>query len=595
MADGARLVPLTRPDRTARPSSRGQEAGQGQANLALEGLLDACGVGIYVLSADAALVSAIHEVCSMHPAINVVSEWAALRKAIDAGRCGIVLLDMDCAGAARDKYLGVLSRHAARPVVVAAGSISDAPDLMRTLDQRRIHRLLIKPASPGQVRLLLEAAIRRRLVLRDPDDGPVEPCARYGGIASRRPPPSRRRLAGLALAMLAVFAAVVAVGLGWHERAPGPPAGVPQGDAAALAPPLETHAVAPAADSEAGEASPVEPAPADPLAAPLAAAPAELEGLFTGIEQALLAGELDAAAADLAQVRELWPESVRLTFLETQLEAARTRQQAEAEAREAAARARPAPRPPPPRELDVLLARAQGHLEQGELVRPEAGNAFGLFERAAAMAPNDRRVNGLREQLRGAVLVALLQSLDTGATGPAGDLLVALRGLRPEAAVLAELEGRYRALRQGELMGMLEDALDAGRWGVAESALDGLRALDVEPALLASLAAELAVMQRQAELLAAVVPAGTLELLESQPPAYPASARRAGIEGWVELEFTVGRDGRPQEVTVTGAEPAGRFEQAALDAVAGYRYAPVVIDEVAYARRVSLRMRFALQ
>jgi len=48
-------------------------------------------------------------------------------------------------------------------------------------------------------------------------------------------------------------------------------------------------------------------------------------------------------------------------------------------------------------------------------------------------------------------------------------------------------------------------------------------------------------------------------------------------------------------MVVVGAEPAGRFEQAASAAVAEYRYAPFRRDGQVYDRRVRLRVRFRLQ
>lgn len=55
-------------------------------------------------------------------------------------------------------------------------------------------------------------------------------------------------------------------------------------------------------------------------------------------------------------------------------------------------------------------------------------------------------------------------------------------------------------------------------------------------------------------------------------PRYPSSAAARGIEGFVEISFTVTALGRVEDAVVTAAEPPGVFEQAALAAIARWRY-----------------------
>lgn len=55
-------------------------------------------------------------------------------------------------------------------------------------------------------------------------------------------------------------------------------------------------------------------------------------------------------------------------------------------------------------------------------------------------------------------------------------------------------------------------------------------------------------------------------------PEYPAAAAQAGIEGHVDVRFTVSLDGSVVDPEVIAAEPPGVFEQAALAAVSRWRY-----------------------
>ncbi len=47
-------------------------------------------------------------------------------------------------------------------------------------------------------------------------------------------------------------------------------------------------------------------------------------------------------------------------------------------------------------------------------------------------------------------------------------------------------------------------------------------------------------------------------------PVYPDAARKRGIEGWVELAFTVQTNGSVDQVEVRNASPAEVFDDAAI-------------------------------
>ncbi len=78
-------------------------------------------------------------------------------------------------------------------------------------------------------------------------------------------------------------------------------------------------------------------------------------------------------------------------------------------------------------------------------------------------------------------------------------------------------------------------------------------------------------------------------------PEYPPRARQRRIEGWVDVEFTIGPAGTVENPKVIGSHPPGIFEQATLRAVRRYRYSPKIVDGVAVSRYVDgLRIRFKL-
>ena len=62
--------------------------------------------------------------------------------------------------------------------------------------------------------------------------------------------------------------------------------------------------------------------------------------------------------------------------------------------------------------------------------------------------------------------------------------------------------------------------------------------------------------------------------IQREAPGYPQSVREVGIEGSVELALTVLQDGSVGWVRALRAEPRGYFEQAAIEGVRRWRFAP---------------------
>lgn len=82
-----------------------------------------------------------------------------------------------------------------------------------------------------------------------------------------------------------------------------------------------------------------------------------------------------------------------------------------------------------------------------------------------------------------------------------------------------------------------------------------------------------------------------LEPLIEVAPSYPPEAQRRGLEGYVDVQFTVDPYGSVQNVSVQSAEPANVFDEAAVAAVRRWRYPA---DESREPQTVSTRVRFEL-
>lgn len=76
------------------------------------------------------------------------------------------------------------------------------------------------------------------------------------------------------------------------------------------------------------------------------------------------------------------------------------------------------------------------------------------------------------------------------------------------------------------------------------------------------------------------------------PPKYPDSARANDAEGWVELEFVVGTDGKPKDISVANAEPPKTFERSAVAAIRDWTFQPATRADGPVESHVKIRFDF---
>ena len=79
-------------------------------------------------------------------------------------------------------------------------------------------------------------------------------------------------------------------------------------------------------------------------------------------------------------------------------------------------------------------------------------------------------------------------------------------------------------------------------------------------------------------------------------PDYPQRALSRGVEGWVIVQFTITAAGTVKDAIVIDAQPKNMFDDAALKAIARWRYNPKVEEGVAVERiGVQTIIRFQLE
>ncbi len=78
-------------------------------------------------------------------------------------------------------------------------------------------------------------------------------------------------------------------------------------------------------------------------------------------------------------------------------------------------------------------------------------------------------------------------------------------------------------------------------------------------------------------------------------PIYPLQARQRGIEGFVELAFTITPEGKVADVEVVRSLPAELFVSAAKAAVSRWRFSPPLKEGKPVAARARQVIRFQLE
>jgi protein TonB len=253
-----------------------------------------------------------------------------------------------------------------------------------------------------------------------------------------------------------------------------------------------------------------------------------------------------------------------------------------------------------------LSARLESEARKALAARnPEGADMWASAAADAGAAPATiAALHGEARQLRSAALAASLahlsqafnQSLEQGhVTEPATDsaqfYLAQLTQADAANPATQQARGAYRARVLDEARNALgaRDFAGTHRW-LAEARAAGADAAD-----LGALDAALTHAQEEAQQASTYVNESTLTRTRYVPPQFPEVARQRGIDGWVDLQFLVGTDGAVGDIKVVGAQPAGIFEQSALDAVRRWRYQPVVRDGQSVSQRARVRLRFAVQ
>jgi len=497
------------------------------------------GAVVLVFSHDAGLARVVRTVSAGRYPIRIINEWNDLLHQVDNGAARIVLLDVDALSTNADEALAELNRAADWLVLVVAAKQAQAQDFMQFWSERRIHRLLIKPAAAGITRLLLESAFARFVELRELHEN-TDSMEIPAGLLAADDAPAPKRTGSKPL-----FAAVGAAGLisvvvalwllgpfGAEDSADTPRESVGPAPTGADERQVGTDNEAMrdaasemrngfddlldlglAAESRGQITAPIGDNALDYYRSILIQAPnhtvarerlnAILESLFVAAESQILDRDFVAAEQTLSMIRRGDPPGTRLKFLTEQLAAlsadsfsradmadsvVRTDGPGGSEPAETASQA----------ELRSVLTLAQLRLDEGRLLEPPGDSARDYLLRAVDLGLEGSESQRFAAEFARQAAAAMPALLKGGDFRLAQKLLDAAGVLGAGTAELAVFESRIAAgladqsrKRDASLHEEALSRIAAGRFfGSEDSAaglLDQLRSRDADPELITDL------------------------------------------------------------------------------------------------------------
>lgn len=266
----------------------------------------------------------------------------------------------------------------------------------------------------------------------------------------------------------------------------------------------------------------------------------------------------------------------------------------------AAGSATPAVAPVAPMAPGDAAERGEAALREQRLFVPAGDNAFELFLAAVEAKPEDERSRLALQDLLPYAALHVEQRLAANDGDEAERVLDLLARASSDAPALPRLRAGLAALREREatvraaaanaapstnapaaplaaaappaanptpdVVSSVPDSAVAREAGPPTSA-DAPKAQESEPA---PAPAALPPPQPVATPAAQRVP----EVVYRPPLRYPPMAERRKLEGFVEIEFTIGVDGSVSQLEILRSEPEGVFDREALAALQRWRFAP---------------------
>ncbi len=597
------------------------------------------GIAVAVLSIDDTLISTLSEVVTSDHSIAIAPDAHTLAEQIAATNAGVVLIDADAV--AEDIVDTLRSLRAQFPdmILVAAGNSAQQSRLANMVTDGSVYRFLHKPVSGPRVRQFIDASLRRY----DEQRGAAAEIRRAQDAVTSSAVPATKIPAGILLggsAAIALLALVLWSTLGnspERRAAATPSSTATAGNAVGIDQDRQVAALLDRAEKafqtgridEAtlllGSASRLQPDNARLIFLLTELSKTRERATLAQARNAAASGDYDKAFATL--------DSANSADRTTLNEARRDLSQQQGEDR-----------------LKTLLRLAQERLNKGAIIEPANDNANFYVSSARTLSPRDPATQRISQALQDRVLQEARASAGRGESattekwlnyarqnGAAPAEVDAVRRTLSEAraslkaveisrlntqvrqrivqdrliepvddsaqfwlAKLRDLDGSASATIEASQL-LAEKLLVKARAGLAaddlESAKRWLRSADSVAGRSidgAAVAADIATREEKQKRDKEVIGVGSLKRVKFVEPVYPANAIEKKISGWVDLEFTLLKDGSVANIRILNAQPGGTFDDAARRSVAKWRFVPVQRDGGAVEQLVRMRLRFTL-
>lgn len=536
-------------------------------------------VDVVVLSADARLFEAIRSsIGERNPVWRARSAEESV-ELLMTGRCGVLVVDMAAVSTDPAALIEQIVAQFPDVVVVVAGRREDEPLLARLVSDGHVYRFMHKPLSAKRAGMFLRASIRHhvdRRELRLPGLRLTEAAQRTAQAV-----PTKWLFVASGVGVFVALLSVVFGRLG-HDESQRPSvasgsavATSPQATAVPRADPVLSRARAALAGGR--YESPVGRNALDLYAAVLLASPGHAEaqaGLADTVDKIVAMADQASADGDVDEARRLLERLQAVT--------------PQGDAVAALARRLEPPRPaiePPATPLPTDPVSAPNSIAR---VTPTAPPTLAVAPTPTA-TPLPVSVPRPVATRAPTVTVPALPPL---ATVPPRPVAAAPASPRRSSAVTPDpLTPRIvnadelRPLRASWRTGRPSDPGLPAAPSLPTAGYEKPTAAVQAPPMPAEPVATVATVD------GTPVPIDDFQPLSVVDPVYPPQALRNGIEGWVELEFTVTETGVVRDVAAIRAEPRGVFESAAAEALAKWRFVP----RTAFGRPVSQRSTVTLR
>ncbi|MBL4673583.1 MAG: energy transducer TonB [Arenicella sp.] len=213
----------------------------------------------------------------------------------------------------------------------------------------------------------------------------------------------------------------------------------------------------------------------------------------------------------------------------------------------------------------VLIVNIDEALEKGNLTPPAKGNAYSLVSEALtankiSKSNSESRVKSLSSGL----LKLANAAFEAENTEDTSKYAALIKRLNVDREGLGKLNAKVKA----------RQAAAAALAAETEAVVPAVEEVVPEP-------------QK-------IIPA---KIISREAPRYPSRALKNSTEGWVQVRFFIGTDGRPADVVVVASEPGTTFDDAATKSVKKWRFSPARNQTTGLAVRstsISTKVQFRL-